>query len=417
MRGLRGVVARRRVGLAVTLAVLLSAPPPALADDRQLLQTNVGAKTNVLVILDSSGSMTAEFSDRYYLPAYMDDFIYPQGTSDSRGSKIGVAKSVLREVMARTTGVNWAFAQFRNPNQTFGASDLEGGARSRNGTLDPIGGAKAAGEYLQNGGLEWLYFADTLSQVGPGGEVEIRDAFDPDEYPDLQQGRFLQLGHKVMHNYGSADSGVLADTRYPYNPVVNVPVGPPTEPRPGSWRGAFGPHGDAQVVVYRNPQRAGFEVRMRVVEGRYGDPALTLEMQEWGPVNAPTRTITPTRTSTRTPTFTRTPTRTRTPTGSPTNTRTATATRTPSFTRTITPTRTTTFTPTQTFTPTNTRTATSTRTPTPTRTNTPTRTDTRTPTNTFTPSNTRTPTNTRTSTPTRTDTRTPTITFTPSNTF
>ena len=59
----------------------------------------------------------------------MDDFVYPQDSNRlSNGSKFGVAKSVLREVITKSTNVNWGFASYRNPNPTFGASMQ--GARS-----------------------------------------------------------------------------------------------------------------------------------------------------------------------------------------------------------------------------------------------------------------------------------------------
>src|SRR5262245_53408136 len=152
-----GFATRHRAVAAWLLAFLIASP--ARPDDRQLLQANAGANTNVLVIMDSSHSMDAEFSDTFRLPAYMDDFLYPQGTFNVEGSKLGVAKSVLRQVMTNAVGVNWAFAYYRNPNQTFGAAET--------GPLgDPVGGATTAGQLLENGGLEWLYFADTIDPSG-----------------------------------------------------------------------------------------------------------------------------------------------------------------------------------------------------------------------------------------------------------
>ena len=117
--GLIGLVSRHRVRMALLL-VALNAAPALYADDRQLLQANAGAKTDVLLILDSSTSMHDEFLDQFMLPAYMDDFIYPDGTSDSNGSKFAIAKSVLRDVLTNTQGVNWAFASYRNVDPRFG---------------------------------------------------------------------------------------------------------------------------------------------------------------------------------------------------------------------------------------------------------------------------------------------------------
>ena len=39
----------------------------------------------MLLILDSSHSMNNDFSDVYRLPAFMDDFIYPEGTVNTVG--------------------------------------------------------------------------------------------------------------------------------------------------------------------------------------------------------------------------------------------------------------------------------------------------------------------------------------------
>ena len=72
-----GFAARHRA--AATFLLLFLMASPARPDDRQLLQANAGANTNVLLILDSSNSMNNDFSDTFRLPAYMDDFIYPAG--------------------------------------------------------------------------------------------------------------------------------------------------------------------------------------------------------------------------------------------------------------------------------------------------------------------------------------------------
>ena len=125
-RGMIGFVERHRT--AATFVSLFLMASSARPDDRQLLQANAGANTNVLLILDSSHSMNNDFSDTYRLPAFMDDFIYPEGTVATEGSRLGVAKSVLRQVMTNTAGVNWAFSYFRNPVQTFGAEDTSAAA-------------------------------------------------------------------------------------------------------------------------------------------------------------------------------------------------------------------------------------------------------------------------------------------------
>ena len=198
-RDLAALVRRQRARIA-TLLLFLTASPGAFADDRQLLQANAGASADVLVILDSSTSMVREFTDNYELPAFMDDFIYPEGTvAATPGSKIGVAKSVLRQVMTQSQNVNWAFAYYRNPNQTFGAS-------SANASGAPVGGAHFALAALENGGVEYLYFANTIdltSPTNPGGSIDAE--FNPSapatwDFPDISQGRFLQFGHRVPTN-------------------------------------------------------------------------------------------------------------------------------------------------------------------------------------------------------------------------
>ena len=77
--GLIGLVARHRV--ATTFVTLFLMASPGRSDDRQLLQASAGAHVNVLVILDSTYTMNDDFSDDFRLPAYMDDFIYPEGVT------------------------------------------------------------------------------------------------------------------------------------------------------------------------------------------------------------------------------------------------------------------------------------------------------------------------------------------------
>jgi hypothetical protein len=304
---LRGRISRRRVAAAALLLGLNAAL--ASPDDRQLLRASSGARMNVLVILDSSSSMTRDFSDLFDLPAGMDDFLYPEGTAvATNGSKLGVARSALRQVLTTTQGVSWAFATFRSPNPTFGAASLD--RNTGRPVCDPQPCPERAGDTLQNGGLEWLYVADAIDDGSPNDAGKpIRDVFpcqrqiSPpgwDCYSDLQQGRFLQFGHKVARAYNREDSGRLADTLYPYtssstrNPVPAGVPKPADEPPPGFWRGAFGPNpstgGAAAVLdpnprsglaVYRNPSKPGRELRLRVVSGSYGDPSLIIGVEEF----------------------------------------------------------------------------------------------------------------------------------------
>jgi hypothetical protein len=453
-------VSRRRAAVAILLLVLNASP--AMPDDRQLLLLSGG--TDILVIMDSSASMQHEFFDRFELPAYMDDFIYPEGTTAATyGSKLGVAKSVLREVITKSAGtVNWGFASYRNPNPTFGAAGIDWATQTA--LCDPAPCPQKTSDTLQNGGLEWLYVAecslsDPALTCNTYNDPPINDPdtgpfpckksdFIPriDCYSDIQPGRFLQFGHKVTHDYNQEDTGYLADTLNPYNspstrnPPTSLGGGVPNpakEPLPGFWRGAFGPNPrggtTSGLVVYRNPSKPGLELRLKVISGNYGDDNLVVQVDEYNappatptdtptpiptdtptPPDTPTGTITPSLTSTPsvTPTITNTLTNTRTPTNTPTNTPANTATNT----RTVTPTTTDTPTVTPSRTSTSTRTITPTVTITPTQTNTFTVTPTRTSTNTATPTFTRTVTptasNTQTETPSRTPTNSPTPTFT-----
>src|SRR5262245_11601721 len=357
-RGLVGFAARHRAATAFLLLFMMASP--ARPDDRQLLQANSGANTNVLLILDTSTSMNNDFSDIYRLPVFMDDFIYPEGTVAAAGSKFGIAKSVLRQVLTNTAGVNWAFATYRNPYQTFGAADNSVGDSSRGQPPIgyPIGGATLAGQALENGGLEWVYFADSLYPLGGA----ISSIFPAAKYPDVQQVRFLQIGSTAPHRYGTPGQPDLPP--YTFTPSNPDPRFPYPGPNPGIWRGAFGPKAGADetpcsfdpaencpMVVYRSPGKPGFELRMHIVNGsNYSDPFVVVEIEEWGPPAAPTPTpsltptVTDTPTSTRTSTNTRTPTNTRTSTNTPPPTFTPTATFTP-ITPSNTPTQTNTFTP------------------------------------------------------------------------
>lgn len=409
-RGLVGWTARHR-GVATFLLLFLMALPARPFDDRYLLQANAGANTDVLLILDSSTSMASDFTDTFgdELPAYADDFIYPEGSvKNTFGSKFGVAKSVLRAVISNTAGVNWAFSYYRNPNQTAGAASLG------SPNFSPVGGAHTKGQALENGGMEWMYFNKCISTVAGACNGAKMNASAFAAYWDLYEGRYLQLGHKVMNNY-------TLDKRPPFNGGAPPPH--------GTWSGSFGPHSLTSsktpegMVIYRNPSSApGKEVRMTVVKNNYSDPFIVVKLEEFS-FNPPTATVTTTPTIT--PTMTVSPTITLTKTKGPTKTRTETPTITQTVTLTptqptATPTQTVTITKTPTVTPTHptpTRTLTPTITPTGTNTQTPTITPTITITPTVTITNTKGPTKTRTNTPTitptqptLTPTRTPTVT-------
>ena len=240
----------------------------------------------MLLILDSSHSMDNEFSDTFRLPAYMDDFLYPQGTFDVEGSKIGVAKSVLRQVMTNARRRQLGLRLLPQPEPDLRRRRRRARSAIRSAARRPP--ASSSKTAASSGSTSPTRSID-------GSDISTR--LLPDEYPDIQQGRFLQLGHKVMHNYAKADppqsTGEVADIRFPYGLPVGVPGsgGKPDPPHPGTWRGAFGPKGLSQgLVIYRNPNKPGFELRMQVVSGNYGDPDVFVQVDEYGPPATPTAT-------------------------------------------------------------------------------------------------------------------------------
>ena len=130
--GLSGFAVRHRAAVAWLLAFLIAAPPRP--DDRQLLQANAGANTNVLSSSTPPTRWTTSSPTRSACRRTWTTSSTRRAPSPVEGSKLGVAKSVLRQVMTNAVGVNWAFAYYRNPNQTFGAAQtgpLRPGGRRR----------------------------------------------------------------------------------------------------------------------------------------------------------------------------------------------------------------------------------------------------------------------------------------------
>ncbi len=102
-----------RTTLRNCLALLIAAAVlPAAADDRDLLR-DVSAPSNILIILDSSGSMvgTTENGGVSRTPPYAPFAMMP-GSGDDPRSRMGVAKRVLQDFLATTTNINFAFAQY-----------------------------------------------------------------------------------------------------------------------------------------------------------------------------------------------------------------------------------------------------------------------------------------------------------------
>ena len=99
--------------IALAIAGLAGLGLPALgrADDRDLLFAKRQAAPNVLIILDSSGSMNDDFTDSYNYAAWMDD---PR-------SKMQTAKQVLKTVLPQieaTTPINFGFTTYQSGTAT-----------------------------------------------------------------------------------------------------------------------------------------------------------------------------------------------------------------------------------------------------------------------------------------------------------
>ncbi len=134
----------RTLALAVAVLAGLGLPAPGRADDRDLLFAKRQAAPNVLIILDSSGSMNDDFTDSYNYAAWMDD---PR-------SKLQTAKQVLKTVLPHieaTTPINFGFTTYQSGTATSRfIKDTGGTNRSGNGA-----GARK----------QWLYTAGTKTDA------------------------------------------------------------------------------------------------------------------------------------------------------------------------------------------------------------------------------------------------------------
>ena len=95
---------------ALTFALVSS----LTADDRNLLK-DVSAPPNILIVLDSSGSMigTAENGPaRGGGDVILPPFAMQIGAGDDPRSRMGIAKRVLEDFLRTATNVNFAFAQY-----------------------------------------------------------------------------------------------------------------------------------------------------------------------------------------------------------------------------------------------------------------------------------------------------------------
>ena len=232
--GLVGWAARHRG--AVTFLLLFLIASPATPDDRQLMQANAGAKAWVLLIMDSSHSMNDDFSDLYRLPAYMDDFVYVENSANvgpvSYGSKIAIAKSVIRDVIAKSetgSGINWAFSYYRNPGQVLGAADT---SRS---TGHPSAAPKRPAMLCKTAVLSGCTSPhDDMSSASLQPATSIRT---------FSRAVSSSSATRCRGPTSASDSAGSADTRTspPWARARRVPPAGPARPLPGEYRGAFGP--------------------------------------------------------------------------------------------------------------------------------------------------------------------------------
>ena len=182
--------------LAVALAGSL------FADDRNLLR-DVSAPPNILIVLDSSGSMVGTPENGPERGALrLPPFAMTPGSGDDPRSRMGIAKRVLQTFLATATNINFAFAQY---SQTL-----------------PVGSEPIFQKH-------WIYEAlgsDRFHMVEPGYAYRVgfnedylsRGLVDPaDLATDLLIGQQVAYadGSSPETHYGPIDAGtLLGDSRF-----------------------------------------------------------------------------------------------------------------------------------------------------------------------------------------------------------
>lgn len=222
---------------ALLLAALL-AGGLVLAGDRSLITKNP-AKPNVMIILDTSGSMVGG-SDV--------DLVAQPASVDDPASKIAISKRVLRKIINNTQTANFGFTHFR---QNFAGSPL-----TINGKFTP-------GSTLFK---QWLYIAGNQQGgapnpwSGPGTELVLSGA-------PLQFGAYLPFGPSGCNTYYP----LFASGQSPS--TIATGVSPSTAPK------GFGVNASDKWIVYHYPS-GGFQgdstrrLKMQILSGTYSEPSI-----------------------------------------------------------------------------------------------------------------------------------------------
>ncbi len=229
----------RKTALAVVL--LAVAALGRAGDDRQLLTVNP-ARPNVLMILDTSGSMVGTTDV---------DLVSDPASIDAPESKIAIAKRSLRDLLNHEDTVNFGFAHFK---QNFSGSPLT------------INGQTAVNN--TNVVKQWLYIAGAQSS-GAANPWSGTATSEVQAGAPLQFGAYVPFGRHGCNTY------------YPLFGSGQSPSTISTGATPSSVTKGFGTNASDRWIVYYHPS-GGFQgvssrrLKMQLVSGSgsYGDPAL-----------------------------------------------------------------------------------------------------------------------------------------------
>jgi hypothetical protein len=199
-----------KLRIAVLLILATVVAPVLRADDRALLLANRSADPNVLIILDSSGSMNDDFTDNYAFAAWMDD---PR-------SKTQTAKRVLLDVLPTIAHVNFGFTTYHSGQESERSIDPQSAGGSDNGNpaqkhyLYYAGNIKAGGANPWSGtGTDGVRFGQPLQFGGvtPFGDATCTVCTVPLTVPPttpptprkLFSGNFAFNGNGIVYYMGN----------------------------------------------------------------------------------------------------------------------------------------------------------------------------------------------------------------------
>ncbi len=227
----------RKASLALLLLAL--ARFAAAGDDRQLLTVNP-ARSNVLVILDTSGSMVGSTDI---------DLVAEPASIDDPSSKISIAKRSLRDLLNHEDTINFGFAHFK---QNFTGSTMTiNGQSAVNGSV--------VKQWLYTAGLRTSGAANPWS--GTATDAVVLGA-------PLQFGQYAPFSRRGCNDYyplfGSGQSPA----------TISTGISTPSTVTKG-----FGKNASDAWVVYYYPT-GGFQgvssrrLKMQVTSGSYGDATI-----------------------------------------------------------------------------------------------------------------------------------------------